>query len=373
MRNKNFRRFRGPRIGQETRPQSKNPWQNIHESRCINRMDYPAISFGTSSEEETEEELPFPSFANDGVAKSSDVLPTAAASSTPPFPDASHYLLYNFVGRQTDELTACTGDRIKLLSPNGIEDWSHCQLSNGATGLLPGNYLVEIKPDNKPELPPRRQQESIHRRTSRALYNYQPRNKDELDFVQGDLLLEQAHDHHKEDEWCVMLNTRTGKTGLVPENYVKFVVDQKDGVAAVAAAPTTAELAELAELAEPMTTTKILLTEPWPTPTESLPTPTLTPTPTPVPTPTLLAPIPLPVPTSFAVPSAPPPENDGNNGTTTTQRRPILSSNRSLPSSSASSSSSSSPSLSSSSPETKFGTRTVSKGLPFKYVPRFHN
>ncbi len=54
----------------------------------------------------------------------------------------------------------------------------------------------------------------------RALYNYKPRNEDELELTEGDVVevMEQC-----EDGWFVGLSTATNEFGTFPGNYVELV------------------------------------------------------------------------------------------------------------------------------------------------------
>jgi hypothetical protein len=185
----------------------------------------PSIDFSEYSEDDDEDNAlpPFPTFsavANVKEVSTSTSPLSVQLSCTSNFslPIAStHKLLYDFHGRQEDELTVTMGDEVTLISVE-MEGWSKCKSKSGSVGMLPNNYLVEIS--NPPELPPRKTVKTLKKTLARALYDYTPQNVDEMAFKAGDLLEQMEENGRDENLWKMMVNKRTGQHGLVPGNYI---------------------------------------------------------------------------------------------------------------------------------------------------------
>lgn len=87
---------------------------------------------------------------------------------------------------------------------------SELKSEEGKVGLVPANYVEEAEPI----------------RLSRALYDYEAQNQDELSIQEDELL----RVYELEGEWLLVkkqgtdeLGTGTGKIGFVPANYVDEV------------------------------------------------------------------------------------------------------------------------------------------------------
>ncbi|XP_022098620.1 cytoplasmic protein NCK2-like isoform X2 [Acanthaster planci] len=135
-------------------------------------------------------------------------------------------VLYNYVARQPDELSLRKGEKLTVLEKSGDGWWrGEC---NGETGWFPSNYVNEegdsLPASQKSSVSSKGDEnvlgeDYIH--TVIALYKFQGRNDEELNFEQGERLdiLQRPED---DPEWWKARNTK-GEIGLVPKNYVEEI------------------------------------------------------------------------------------------------------------------------------------------------------
>lgn len=122
--------------------------------------------------------------------------------------------LYDFPGQLKGDLPFSRGEILNVLS---ICDESWCKaekiMNKGETGTVPLNYISKI--DSSAE----------RHETSRALYDFTPRNALELGFKEGDFLLVIDRDPSRK-WWKGELN---GKRGIVPSNYIEVCTPKPIG------------------------------------------------------------------------------------------------------------------------------------------------
>ncbi|XP_031416261.1 sorbin and SH3 domain-containing protein 2 [Clupea harengus] len=138
---------------------------------------------------------------------------------------------YNFNSDTNVELSLRKGERIILLrqvDPNWYEGKSP---ATGKQGIFPMSYVDIVKrspsksPTHRTEPPTSRSHKRITQDSHhgpgdqfQALYNYMPRNEDELELKEGDVVdvLEKC-----DDGWFVGTSRRSKLFGTFPGNYVK--------------------------------------------------------------------------------------------------------------------------------------------------------
>lgn len=133
--------------------------------------------------------------------------------------------LYDYTAQAEDELNLTEDEGLYILDNSDPEWWKakrrppidangHPQPSSSSdeqeVGLVPANYVEEAEP----------------LRMSRALYDYEKQNEDELDVQEDELL----RVYEYEGEWLLVkrqgsddIGTGEGKLGFVPANYVDEV------------------------------------------------------------------------------------------------------------------------------------------------------
>uniref|UniRef100_A0A7M4EZ60 Sorbin and SH3 domain containing 2 n=1 Tax=Crocodylus porosus TaxID=8502 RepID=A0A7M4EZ60_CROPO len=134
---------------------------------------------------------------------------------------------YNFSADTNVELSLRKGDRVILLK-RVDQNWYEGKIpGTNRQGIFPVSYVEVIKknalkgvddyPD--PPIPQSYSSDRVHHLSStKALYNYTPRNEDELELREGDIIdvMEKC-----DDGWFVGTSRRTKFFGTFPGNYVK--------------------------------------------------------------------------------------------------------------------------------------------------------
>ncbi|KXS10092.1 hypothetical protein M427DRAFT_63025 [Gonapodya prolifera JEL478] len=151
--------------------------------------------------------------------------------------------LFDYAAAEDNELTFVEGDQIVNIDKVSDDWWSGTNRKTGQTGLFPSNYVeiveemappaVETRisrppPEPEPEpiaveAPPMRPPPSPAASaaneglTASALYDYEAAEDNELSFSEGDKIV---NIDKVSDDWWSGKNSRTGKIGLFPCNYI---------------------------------------------------------------------------------------------------------------------------------------------------------
>ncbi|XP_038050269.1 cytoplasmic protein NCK2-like isoform X2 [Patiria miniata] len=135
-------------------------------------------------------------------------------------------VIFNYTACRPDELSLIKGENLTVLEKSG-DGWWRGEF-NGESGWFPSNY-VNVDGDSLPAS----QKSSVSSKGDEnvfgedfihsvvALYKFQGRNDEELNFEQGERLeiLQRPED---DPEWWKARNTK-GEIGLVPKNYVEEI------------------------------------------------------------------------------------------------------------------------------------------------------
>ncbi|XP_033637868.1 cytoplasmic protein NCK2-like isoform X2 [Asterias rubens] len=133
-------------------------------------------------------------------------------------------VMYNYQSQRPDELSLKKSEKLTVLEKSGDGWWrGEC---NGETGWFPSNYVneeVDSTPASQKSSVSSKGDENIlgedYIHSVVALYKFEGRNDEELNFEQGERLdiLQRPED---DPEWWKARNAN-GEVGLVPKNYVQ--------------------------------------------------------------------------------------------------------------------------------------------------------
>ncbi|KAF9569078.1 hypothetical protein CPC08DRAFT_678791 [Agrocybe pediades] len=143
--------------------------------------------------------------------------------------DPSHYLAvlkasYDYEPQSDDEV-AIKEDQLLLLVEKVDEDWwkvkikAATQEADSPVGLVPAAYVEQAE----------------HISIVKALYDYEAAAPGELSVAEDDLLMV----FETEDDWILVQDSKAGKAGYVPGNYVEVVEEEEEQPAA---APTVSRI-----------------------------------------------------------------------------------------------------------------------------------
>ncbi|KAI7898270.1 uncharacterized protein BX663DRAFT_556069 [Cokeromyces recurvatus] len=114
--------------------------------------------------------------------------------------------LYDYQSQHDQEISFQENDTLYILDKED-PNWYKAQLKVpsdiGPIGLVPSNYIEKAKPID----------------SLKALYDYQSRSLEELDFKENDTFAL----YEKDDPDWFLVEASNGQIGLVPSNYVEFI------------------------------------------------------------------------------------------------------------------------------------------------------
>jgi len=147
--------------------------------------------------------------------------------------------VYDFPGKEHDEIPLKRGDLIKLLSSNPKDDWWKGR-TNGKTGIFPRTYVELVQVSTSPINPssvnikvPLTNTKSvissssssllppITKQLAEGLFDFAGNDADELPFATGDTI--QLTKTPESEQWWEGTHTTTGRTGIFPRDYVKLL------------------------------------------------------------------------------------------------------------------------------------------------------